>query len=339
MIGELIGAFGKTKTTQQLYNDALGKAITGSANAVGANRAANEADIAAYGAASRAAAGRTEALLPQDNATLGSMIGRASAYDPMAAYRGIGDYQTGLFNQFAKGLANQGKAAQNLQFARMGYGGGSGSTYTGRSVMDRISGNLAPAYASILGNLGRDTALLNQAQMGQAGQAAGLINQRLGMQGAGAQYLLNPALARSQLAQEESANLGQLAGAAKGNTAGFRAEQDLVGRLGGAIAAGEGQVMDLATSALSAYAGGGLGGIMGGGGKGGGGRGGGGQPAYSFMPTGGGIAATGGYYQPGSFGFNISGGNTYSGPGSGYGINMNSGGFGAGIGMGYRPGA
>lgn len=330
-VGEIIGAFGKTKTTQQLYNKALDRAITGSAEAVGANRALNEQDLAAYGTASRGAAARTEGLLGQDNATMAGMIGKAAGYDPMAAYRGVGDYQTSLFNQFAKGLANQGKAAQNLQFARMGYGGGSGSTYTGRSVMDRISGNLAPAYASILGNLGRDTTLLNQAQLGQTQAAAGLMGQRLGAQGAAAQYMLNPALARSQMASQESANLGQLAGAAKGNTAGFRAEQNLVGKLGSAIAAGEGQVMDLATAALSSGIP--IGQMFSGAA----------QPrqlsaaipaAPAFNP-----GMSGGYYQPGSFGFNVSGGNTYSGPGSGYGINMNSGGFGAGIGIGYRPGA
>jgi hypothetical protein len=321
-LGEIIGAFGKTKTTQQLYNEALGKAITGSAEAVAGNRALSDQDIAAYGAASKGAAARTEGLVGQDNATMAGMIGRAAGYDPMAAYRGIGDYQTGLFNQFAKGLANQGKAAQNLQFARMGYGGGSGSTYTGRSVMDRISGNLAPAYASILGNLGRDTSLLNQAQLGQTSAASNLMNQRIAAQGAPAQYLLNPALARAQMASQESANLGQLAGAARGNTAGFRAEQNLVGKLGGAIAAGEQQALDLASSAMAA-----------------------GlfspkppqMPAYQPPPATN-FGSSGSYYYPGGFGYNMSGGNTYSGPGPSYGINVNSGGYGAGIGVGYRPG-
>lgn len=309
VVGPILGAFGKTKVTQQLYNDALGKAITGSANAVGANRAANDADLAAYSAANRGAAARTEGLLSQDNAALGNLIGRASAYDPMAAYRGIGDYQTGLFNQFARGLADQGKAAQNLQFARMGYGGNSGGTYTGRSVMDRISGNLAPAYASVLGNIGRDVGALNQAAMGQASQASNLINQRIGMQGAGAQYLLNPALARSQLAQEESANLGQLGGAAKTNTAGFRAEKDLVGRLGEGIGEAEGTVLDTAMSLLSMYTGGGLGGGLGGMmGGGGGGKGSSSGPkaptsqAFTFIPSGGGSGynpyETPSYYRP-----------------------------------------
>jgi hypothetical protein len=327
-LGEIIGAFGKTKTTQQLYNEALGKAITGSAESVAGNRALSDQDIAAYGAASKGAAARTEGLVGQDNATMAGMIGRAAGYDPMAAYRGLGDYQTGLFNQFAKGLANQGKAAQNLQFARMGYGGGSGSTYTGRSVMDRISGNLAPAYASVLGNLGRDTSLLNQAQLGQTSAASNLMNQRIAAQGAPAQYLLNPALARAQMASQESANLGQLAGAAKGNTAGFRAEQDLVGKLGGAIASGEKQILDLATSTMNAAGGGLFGGLFGGSKAPQ-------TPAYQPPPATN-FGSSGGFYYPGGFGYNMSGGDT--GPGPSYGINVNSGGYGAGIGGGYRPG-
>ena len=83
-----------------------------------------------------------------------------------------------------------------------------------------------------------------------------------------ANYYLNPALARSQLSMEKAQNLGLLGQAAKGNTAGFREEADLVTKLGGAIAAGEGQIMDLAGSVLSAYGGGMLGGMGGGGGGG-----------------------------------------------------------------------
>jgi len=335
MVGEIIGAFGKTKLKQQFYNDQLGKTITGAASAAQSNRTLNDADLARYATASQQAAGRVEGLLGQDNATLGSLIAKAGNYDPMAAYRGIGDYQTSILDRFAGSLASRGKASQNLAEARMGYGGRGGSTYTQNAMIDRLAGNLAPAYASILGNLGRDTQILSGQGIANMGNAANLIAQRQNAQGGAANYYLNPALARSQLQGEEAQNLGLLGQAAKGNTAGFREEADLVTKLGGAIAAGEGQVMDLAGSVLSAYGGGMLGGM---GGGGGGGAKGPKQAAPTFTPTYSppvNFGSSGGYYQPGGFGFNLSGGNTYNGPafggGGGYANNI-------GIGYQYRPG-
>ncbi len=343
MVGEIIGAFGNTKLKQQFYNDALGKQITGAANAAGSNRALSDADLARYATASQQAAGRVEGLLGQDNATLGALIARAGNYDPMAAYRGIGDYQTGVLDRVSRNLANQGRASQNLNAARLGYGGRQ-SSYTQNAMIDRLSGNLAPAYASVLGNIGRDTQILSGQGIANMSNAANLISQRQNAQGAAANYYLNPALARSQLSMEEAQNLGLLGQAAKGNTAGFREEADLVTKLGGAIAAGEGQIMDLAGSVLSAYGGGMLGGMGGGGGGGGGSKSGPKQAAPQFTPT----------YSPpvdfGSSGGYYGGGFGYSQPSGGGGgalasygqqqFNPQGGGgyLQGGIGYQYRPG-
>ena len=330
-LGEIIGAFGKTKLKQQFYNDQLGKTITGAASAAQSNRALNDADLARYATASQQAAGRVEGLLGQDNATLGSLIAKAGNYDPMAAYRGIGDYQTSILDRLAGSLANRGKASQNLAEARMGYGGRGGSTYTQNALIDRLSGNLAPAYASVLGNIGRDTQILSGQGIANMANTANLISQRQNAQGAPATYYLNPALARSQLQGEEAQNLGLLGQAAKGNTAGFREEADLVTKLGGAIAAGEGQIMDLAGSVLAAYGGGMLGG-GGGGGKGPK------QAAPTYTPTYSppvDFGSSGGYFKPGAVGYYPSGGNTYNGP------SFSNGGGGylsGGIGYQYRPG-
>lgn len=267
VIGPILGAFGKTKTVQQQYNEGVGKAITGAASAAQSNRALSDADLARYATASQQAAGRVEGLLGQDNATLGALIARAGNYDPMAAYRGIGDYQTGVLDRVSRSLANQGRASQNLNAARLGYGGRQ-SSYTQNALVDRLSQNLAPAYASVLSNIGRDTQVLSGQGIANMANAANLISQRQNAQGAAANYYLNPALARSQLSMEEAQNLGLLGQAAKGNTAGFRQEKDFVGRLAEGIGEAEGTILDTAMGVLSMYSGGGMGGLMGGGGGG-----------------------------------------------------------------------
>lgn len=263
-MGPILGAFGKTKTVQQQYSDSVGKAITGAANAAQSNRALSDADLARYASASQQAAGRVEGLLGQDNATLGALIARAGNYDPMAAYRGIGDYQTGVLDRVSRNLANQGRASQNLNAARLGYGGRQ-SSYTQNALVDRLSQNLAPAYASVLGNIGRDTQILSGQGIANMANAANLISQRQNAQGGAANYYLNPALARSQLAMEEAQNLGLLGQAAKGNTAGFRQEKDFVGRLAEGLSEAENTTLDTAMGVLSMYSGGGM---MGGGGGG-----------------------------------------------------------------------
>lgn len=339
VVGPILGAFGKTKTVQQQYNEGVGKAITGAANAAQSNRALSDADLARYATASQQAAGRVEGLLGQDNATLGALIARAGNYDPMAAYRGIGDYQTGVLDRVSRSLANQGRASQNLNAARLGYGGRQ-SSYTQNAMIDRLSGNLAPAYASVLGNIGRDTQILSGQGIANMSNAANLISQRQNAQGAAANYYLNPALARSQLSMEEAQNLGLLGQAAKGNTAGFRQEKDFVGRFAEGLGEAENTILDTAMGVLSMYSGGGM---MGGGGGGNPGakstqR----QAAPTYMPT----------YSPpvdfGSSGGYYGGGFGYSQPSGGGGalasyaqqpVNLGGGGYlQGGIGYQYRPG-
>lgn len=351
VVGPILGAFGKTKVTQQNYSDAVRDAITGAAKNVEADRAANAADLAAYTQGINRAVGRIEALNPEDTATLGRLIGETAAADPMSVYRGVGDYQMGLFNQFAKGLADQGRRGQNLQFARMGYGGRGGGTYTQNALMDRISQNLAPTFAGVLGNLGRDTQVLGNQRLAQGGQVANLINARRGFQSQGAELALNPALARAELADLEAGRIGTLGSAARTNTAGFRAEKDTLGKFAEGLSEAEDTILDTAMGVLSMYTGGmgggmgGIGGMMGGGGGGGGGGGsskgrGAAAATPTFMPNYAppvDFGSSGNYYNPGSFGYSMGGGARYSAPVQDI---IGGGGYGAGIGVGYgyRPG-
>lgn len=261
VVGPILGAFGKTRVKQRNYSDAVQDAITAAARSATGDRAANAADLGAYTQGINRAIGRIEALNPEDTATLGGLISRTASDDPMAVYRGVGDYQVGLFDRFSRGLAEQGRAGQNLQFARMGLGGRGGSTYTNNALLDRISRNLAPAFAQVTGNIGRDTQILGNQRLAQGGQVANLINTRRGLQTQGAELALNPAMARASLADMEAGRLGTLGQAARTTTAGFQAEKDLVGRLADGLSEAEDTVLNTAMGLLSMYSGGGMGGM------------------------------------------------------------------------------
>lgn len=271
VVGPILGAFGKSKTTQRTYSDPVQDAITGAAKAVAGDRTANAADLGAYTQGINRAIGRIEALNPEDTATLGGLISRTATDDPMSVYRGVGDYQMGLFDRFSKGLADQGRAGQNLQFARMGLGGRGGSTYANNALLDRISRNLAPAFAQATGNIGRDTQILGNQRLAQGGQVVNLIGARRGLQTQGAELALNPAMARAELADMEAGRLGTLGQAARTNTAGFITEKDTLGKFADGLSEAEDTILDTAMGVLSMYTGGmggGMGGMMGGGGGG-----------------------------------------------------------------------
>ncbi len=348
VLGPIIGSFGKTKTTQRNYSDSVQDAITAAGKAVAGDRAANAADLGAYTQGINRAIGRIEALNPEDTATLGGLISRTATDDPMSVYRGVGDYQVGLFDRFSKGLADQGRAGQNLQFARMGLGGRGGSTYTNNALLDRISRNLAPAFAQVTGNLGRDTQILGNQRLAQGGQVANLINARRGLQTQGAELALNPAMARAELADMEAGRLGTLGSAARTNTAGFITEKNTLGKFADGLSEAEDTILDTAMGVLSMYTG-----AMGGGMGGMGGGGGGGKPGASnsgsasraqaptFQPNYAppvDFGSSGGYYNPGSFGYQTGGGGS-----GGYSPQIQSilsgGNYGAGmdVGYGYRP--
>jgi hypothetical protein len=224
----------------------------------------------------------------------------------------------------------------------MGLGGRGGSTFTNNALIDRISRNLAPAFAQVTGNIGRDTQILGNQRLAQGGQVANLINARRGLQTQGAELALNPALARAELADMEAGRLGTLGNAARTTTAGFQTEKDTLGKFADGLSEAEDTILDTAMGVLSMYTGGGMGGMMGGGGGGGGSKGGSAsraqaptfQPSYAPQVD---FGSSGGYYNPGSFGYQTGGG------GGGYSPQVQSilsgGNYGAGmdVGYGYRP--
>ena len=63
-------------------------------------------------------------------------------------YRQTGDYLYNQFNDFAQNSANAGNRAMNERAAALGYGGQGANSYLAKINADRITSNLAPAFAN-----------------------------------------------------------------------------------------------------------------------------------------------------------------------------------------------
>lgn len=63
-------------------------------------------------------------------------------------YQQTGDYLYGQFDKFAQNSANAGNRAMNERAAALGYGGQGANSYLAKINADRITSNLAPAFAN-----------------------------------------------------------------------------------------------------------------------------------------------------------------------------------------------
>jgi len=293
----LLQSFGKDKLIQHYYSDALAKNINDASGHIGGDWTANQADLAKFNAANAGAIAQKNALDTENIGRYRGLISNAASFDPLSQYKAIGDYKLGALKGLASGLADQGRASQSLDFARLGYGRG-GSSYMNQALIDRLTRQLAPVYAGVLSGIGGDSALLSDQSIHHAALADSLIKQQGDLPGRTAQMWLNPIYARGDISGQEQGSISNLLDSVRKNTAGFTTERDTIGKIGDALVTTGNNIEDTAkwaaNTALSAYTGGMMGGGGGGGGKGGGGgimsllkNFTGGQPAASNFQTGG----------------------------------------------------
>jgi hypothetical protein len=72
----------------------------------------------------------------------------ASQPNQFENYKNTGDYLYGAFDRFAQNSANAGNRAMNERAAALGYGGQGANSYLAKINADRITSNLAPAFAN-----------------------------------------------------------------------------------------------------------------------------------------------------------------------------------------------
>lgn len=280
-IGQLIGSFARPKTSQVLYSDELNKALNATTSGLPDYRAAQEADLGRLTTELGRATENLRGLEAGDQSILTQLLGQQQ--DPLATYREIGNYQTGVLDSLAKNLAGMGRSQDSALMARFGMGGRGNSTYQNISTIDRLSKNLAPYYAQSLGNLGRDTGIVSDARTGNVSNVMDILNSRASvpMRTVGIQTL--PSQQRSQNLQTEISSLLGLGEGYRGNSAGFKQENNKWADAFSAIDDSLNSAVDIGMSAYSGGATGGLGGILGG--VMGGSSGGQSRNTGSFFPT------------------------------------------------------
>lgn len=314
LFGGVAAAISPPKLKRVTYSGDLDTQLADLTKAQTAGRQASQADLDRLIGASRTAAGQVEQLAPGDMAVLQSVINQRT--DPFQTYTGVGNYNMGLLERLSGNLAEQGRAGESRRFAALGYGGRGPSTYQSNTLLDRVSKNLAPVYASTLGNIGRDASSIESNRLNQNANVVSLLRERAGIPTRSLPLYSLPLDARQQLTQDDIANLLGLGEGFKENTAGFREQQSALGNIASSLDSAVDTGLSLYSGGLMGGGGGGLGGIFGGGGGGGATR----APA-TFTPSNFGPS---GY---GNFGVSYSGGPLQAGANFGpsgygnYGIN------------------
>lgn len=264
-VGEL--AFGGPELISHYYNDTLHDVQGQQALGLGNLRKFGDTSAAAYAAALAASAPQFNQINQDTISKLSDLAGRYAGFDPTSTYERIrGGNIASLADQFVN-LANYGQQGDKAALAARGYGGRGPGSYESILRSDRISRNIAPVLNTIYGNLGSDTAGLNQNRLANLAATMGILQARQGLPDAAAARELLPYEARLSMLGREVPLGGQLAESTKANLSGYEQKQNKWAK----FFQGVGRSMDQGFDAfMSIYGGGALGGMGGlGGGAGG----------------------------------------------------------------------
>lgn len=267
-IGSAIGGFfGGPKIKPIEYNKYLTDTISDQAIGLRNLRKYGDTSADAYAAALAASAPQFQQINQDTIAKLSDLAGQYAGFDPTSTYERIrGGNIASLADQFVN-LASLGQEGDKVALAARGYGGRGPSSYESILRSDRISRNIAPVLNTIFGNLGSDTAGLNQNRLANLAATMGILQARHTLPDAPAARELLPYEARLSMLGREIPLSGMTAEAAKANIAGYEQTQNKwanffqqMGRAGD----------QMADTYLSLYGGGmlptGMGGMGGGGG-------------------------------------------------------------------------
>lgn len=265
IFGPIAEAISPAKLKQIQYSDTLNNLLNQTTANQLTRQAADATDLAALSGAAKGAAKNIEGLTLGDQSLIGSLIN--SRVDPFQTYQNVGDYQFNILDRLAGGLADQGRSGESRRQAALGYGGRGGSTYGSNTLLDRISRNLSPVYASTLGNLSSAASNIDANRITQDNNVLNLIGARAAAPTRSLPMYSLPIAARSQINDDQLRTLLGLGQGYKTNSAGFKEQKSALGNIGTALDGVVNTGVDLASIYAGGGSGGALGGIFGGGGK------------------------------------------------------------------------
>ncbi len=158
-----------------------------------------------------------KALTPQvaglgqeDVGTYTQLLKNATARDPLADMRSIGDYGFGKLNEFGQNLAQYGTREDNLRKAAAGLGNRSPGTYDNLLATNRITGNLLPAFNNIISTIGPNFSRASQDYFQNLQAIPGLMQGRYNALDQAPFRALLPSQLEAANLQQNIGNLGNL---------------------------------------------------------------------------------------------------------------------------------
>jgi len=149
-------------------------------------------------------------------------------YDPLETYERIRTGNLAALRDFSGQLEGMGSRQDKLALAALGMGGRPDSSYATALRADRVSRNIAPVLGNIMSSLGSDTAMIGNQRAQNLSQNLGLIGLRTQAPLTGYGMELDPLNALLALRSSQTGLLGQQAGVARGNSAGWYQKPGIV---------------------------------------------------------------------------------------------------------------
>jgi len=263
-ISDVVNTLAPGKTVKNYLSDELQGQINTTTAGLDSFRTGQNADLDRILAGVAGAQPTIAQVGKDDLASLGTLINQgknATAFDLAQQY---GNYSTGLLDKVAGNLAGYGKSADNRSLAALGYGGRGGSTYQTNTILDRLSKNLAPAYAGVIQGIPGAVSGMISGDATRAGTIGNLVNQRAGIPLRGVYADMIPGQVRSQNLQDQIAALSVLGGAYKQNYLGSTYTPSKLGGVASGLAKTADSALDTYMSLYTGGMVGGEGGFMGG---------------------------------------------------------------------------
>lgn len=258
------------KLKQVEYNKYLTDTISNQALGLKALRGIGDTAANAYAASVAGSTPQIQALNQDAINRLTGLADQYSGFDPTSTYERVRSGNiASLADQFVN-LANYGQEGDKLALAARGYGGRGPGSYESILRSDRISRNIAPVLNTIYSNLGADTTSLNTNRLANLANVIPTLGYRSALPGATDSRTLLPYQARLSMLGSEIPLSSSIAEAARGNTAGFKNEENKWKTFLVNLGKSMDQAYDAYTNMYSGGMMGGGGGMMGGMGGGGG---------------------------------------------------------------------
>jgi hypothetical protein len=220
--------FGGARPEQQYYNPRVTRNLNYLGRQFQDDDAALRAILDRFSTSSANALARYRQAGDQAGLDYDALFQANRGYDPLETYDRIRAGNLAALRDFSGELENRGSRQDKLALAALGMGGRPDSSYATALRADRVSSNIAPVLGNIMSSLGSDTATIGNQRAQNLSQNLDLIGLRTQAPLTGYGMELDPLNALLALRGSQTGLLGQQAGVARDNSAGWYQKPGIV---------------------------------------------------------------------------------------------------------------